>query len=251
MIGLFLVLMGALVVVSTLKVLPSRQQSRNKVSKIVIAIDGHSSCGKSTLAKALAEHLGYTYIDSGAMYRAVTLYLLQQGISAEDEASVRKALAAISIRFGPSNHAFLNGQDVEADIRKMEVSRYVSEVAAVPQVRRAMVHQQQQMGAEKGIVMDGRDIGTVVFPEAELKIFLTASLEIRVKRRYEELQAKGLSATLAEVSQNLQHRDHIDSTRDDSPLRQAPGAIVIDNTTLTREQQLAHAITLAKSATNQ
>ena len=175
------------------------------MKKIIIAIDGYSSCGKSTLAKSLASHLGYTYIDSGAMYRAVTLFLLDHHINVEDQERVKAALQEINIRFAENNHTLLNGRDVEREIRQMSVSNYVSEVAAVPEVRRAMVSQQQQMGEERGIVMDGRDIGTVVFPKAELKIFLTADPEIRARRRYDELTHKGQEATLEEVKANLTH----------------------------------------------
>ncbi len=218
------------------------------MKKIIIAIDGYSSCGKSTLAKSLASHLGYTYIDSGAMYRAVTLFLLEHGIKVEDQNRVQAALRDINIRFAANNHTLLNGRDVESEIRQMAVSNYVSEVAAVPEVRRAMVRQQQQMGEERGIVMDGRDIGTVVFPKAELKIFLTADPEIRARRRYDELAQKGQEATLEAVQANLTHRDHIDSTREDSPLRQAADAVIIDNTLLNREEQLERAIFLARQA---
>jgi cytidylate kinase len=218
------------------------------VKKIIIAIDGYSSCGKSTLAKSLASHLGYTYIDSGAMYRAVTLFLLDHGIKVEEQDRVQAALQDINIRFAENNHTLLNGRDVEQEIRQMAVSNYVSEVAAVPEVRRAMVRQQQQMGEERGIVMDGRDIGTVVFPKAELKIFLTADPEIRARRRYDELAQKGQEATLEAVKANLTHRDHIDSTREDSPLRQAADAVIIDNTLLNREEQLQRAIFLARQA---
>ncbi|KGE85174.1 MAG: (d)CMP kinase [Phaeodactylibacter xiamenensis] len=218
------------------------------MKKIIIAIDGYSSCGKSTLAKSLASHLGYTYIDSGAMYRAVTLFLLEHSIKVEDQDRVQTALKDINIRFADNNHTLLNGRDVESEIRQMSVSNYVSEVAAVPEVRRAMVSQQQQMGEERGIVMDGRDIGTVVFPKAELKIFLTADPEIRARRRYDELAQKGQEATLEAVKANLTHRDHIDSTREDSPLRQAADAVIIDNTLLNREEQLDRAIFLARQA---
>ncbi|WP_421948878.1 (d)CMP kinase [Phaeodactylibacter xiamenensis] len=218
------------------------------MKKIIIAIDGYSSCGKSTLAKSLASHLGYTYIDSGAMYRAVTLFLLDHHINVEDQERVKAALQEINIRFAENNHTLLNGRDVEREIRQMSVSNYVSEVAAVPEVRRAMVSQQQQMGEERGIVMDGRDIGTVVFPKAELKIFLTADPEIRARRRYDELTHKGQEATLEEVKANLTHRDRIDSTREDSPLRQAADAVIIDNTLLNREEQLDRAIFLARQA---
>jgi len=217
-------------------------------NRIIIAIDGHSSCGKSTLAKQLAQELGYTYIDSGAMYRAVTLHLLRHQIKAEEQQRISHALPQIEIRFNARNETLLNGENVEQAIRQMEVSQYVSEVAAVPEVRRAMVEQQQQMGENKAIVMDGRDIGTVVFPEAELKIFLTASPEIRAERRFKELQDKGQDSSIEEVNANLRHRDHIDSTRADSPLRQAADAVIIDNSRLNRDQQLARALELARQA---
>lgn len=216
------------------------------MEKIIIAVDGYSSCGKSTLARSLAEKLGYTYIDSGAMYRAVTLYFLRNGILAGEEET---ALRNISLRFSrPANHTILNGEDVEEEIRQMYVSNQVSQVSAIPAVRRAMVRQQQEMGKEKGIVMDGRDIGTVVFPDAELKIFLTATPEVRTRRRYDELRAKGINTSMEEVRANLLKRDHIDSTREDSPLRQADDAAVIDNTRLTRDQQLQKALELARAA---
>jgi len=217
-------------------------------NRIIIAIDGHSSCGKSTLAKQLAQELGYTYIDSGAMYRAVTLHLLRHQIKADEQQRISHALPQIEIRFNARNETLLNGENVEQAIRQMEVSQYVSEVAAVPEVRRAMVEQQQQMGENKAIVMDGRDIGTVVFPEAELKIFLTASPEIRAERRFKELQDKGQDSSIEEVNANLRHRDHIDSTRADSPLRQAADAVIIDNSRLNRDQQLARALELARQA---
>lgn len=219
------------------------------MKKITIAVDGHSSCGKSTLARDLAAKLCYTYVDSGAMYRAVALYFLRRGIKLEDKAAVAAALGDIVIRFAATgNHTLLNGQDVEQEIRAAAVSGFVSQVAAVSAVRRALVRLQQEMGREKGLVMDGRDIGTVVFPDAELKIFLTAELDVRVRRRYEELQSKGIAATLAEVRGNLNMRDHIDSNREDSPLRQADDAIVIDNSHLSREQQLSKALELAQAA---
>jgi len=220
------------------------------VKNIIVAIDGFSSCGKSTLAKALAAKLNYGFIDSGAMYRAVTLYLIQHNISPADEPEVEAALANINIRFVASatgNRTYLNGQDVEDEIRGMEVSNLVSPVAAIPAVRRAMVKQQQEMGEEKGIVMDGRDIGTVVFPEAELKIFVTADPAVRTQRRFLELQGKGKPTPLAEIQQNLSDRDRIDSTRKDSPLKQATDAILLDNTDLNPEEQLAVALQWAES----
>lgn len=219
------------------------------MSKIITAIDGFSSCGKSTLARALAQALNYIYIDSGAMYRAVTFYFLQEQIPIHSEEAVRAALPKIHIGFeqrADRIHTLLNGQDVEGPIREMAVSGRVSEVAAISSVRRAMVAQQQRMGQARGIVMDGRDIGTVVFPNAALKIFLKASREERVRRRFEELRAKGLEVSRESVRANLDQRDHIDSTREDSPLRQAVDAVVIDNTNLTEQEQLAMTLALAK-----
>ncbi len=215
---------------------------------IIIAIDGYSSCGKSTLARDLAAALGFGYVDSGAMYRAVTLYLLDQHVPIEDAQAVEQALGSIRIEFknqNGQNRTYLNGIDVEETIREMRVSAAVSPVAAIPAVRRALVRQQQAMGEKGGIVMDGRDIGTVVFPNAELKVFLTADPEERVRRRRLELLAKGMELSEAEVRDNLMERDRIDSTRADSPLRQADDAIVIDNTHLSRAQQLKHALELA------
>ncbi len=220
-----------------------------KQNKIIIAIDGQSSCGKSTLAKQLSKKLGYAYVDSGAMYRAVTLYFLQNKISLTDQNAIELALKNLSISFVNKegvNTTLLNGEEVETEIRKMYVSEMVSPVAAISTVRRAMVWQQQQMGKAKGIVMDGRDIGTVVFPTAELKLFVTADIETRTNRRYLELKEKGMTLTKADVSKNLQDRDHIDSTRADSPLKQAEDAILIDNSNLTREEQLAMVVALAK-----
>ncbi len=217
--------------------------------KITIAIDGRSSCGKSTLAKALAAALGYAYVDSGAMYRAVTLFLLENDIDPRQPDAVGAALPGISIGFrrdAQGNRTLLNGRDVEEQIREMPVSQKVSHVAAIPAVRRAMVSLQQEMGKEKGIVMDGRDIGTVVFPEAELKIFLTASAEERTRRRYAELAAKGKETPVEAVRRNLEERDHIDSTRADSPLRKAEDAVVLDNTHLTPDEQLEAALELAR-----
>ena len=218
------------------------------MKKIIIAVDGHSSCGKSTLAKALASELDYIYIDSGAMYRACTLFFLQKGWDYSNPEIVEKAIPQIKIHFEKSqgeNLTFLNGKEVEQDIRSMEVSNLVSQVAAISEIRRAMVAQQQAMGKHKGIVMDGRDIGTVVFPEAELKIFLTASIEERSRRRFLELQAKGKNISFEEVQANLVMRDHIDSNREDSPLLQAEDAVVIDNTHFTPAQQLELALQFA------
>jgi len=217
--------------------------------KIIIAIDGQSSCGKSTLAKQISKVLGYGYVDSGAMYRAVTLYFLRNKIALSDKDAIEIALKELSISFvnrQGQNTTLLNGEDVETEIRKMYVSEMVSPVAAISTVRRAMVWQQQQMGKSKGIVMDGRDIGTVVFPTAELKLFVTADLPTRTERRYLELKEKGLTTSKKEVAQNLQERDHIDSTRADSPLKQATDAILIDNSNLSREEQLAMVVALAR-----
>ncbi len=219
------------------------------MKKIIIAIDGHSSTGKSTLARALGEALGYKYISTGDMYRAVALYFLQHGVPLDDPEAIRKALSQIRLEFktgSQGNRIFLNGQDVQDQIRQMAVANLVSEVAAIPEVRREMVRQQRLIGRDKGVVMDGRDIGTVVFPDAELKIFLTASPEARARRRYEELRARGVEVSLEEVRRNLELRDKIDSTRADSPLRQAQDAILIDNTDLSPAQQLERALELAR-----
>jgi cytidylate kinase len=223
------------------------------MKKIVVAIDGHSSCGKSTLAKALAKELTYIYVDSGAMYRACTLYFLDHNVDIKDIEAVQSALQHIHISFqvhAQGNQTYLNEQNVEEEIRGMRVSTQVSAVAAIPEVRRAMVKIQQALGEQKGIVMDGRDIGTVVFPNAALKIFLTASIEERTKRRYQELKVKNRSITLEAVQKNLQERDHIDSTRADSPLKQAEDAILIDNTDLSRAQQLQMVVNLVQERIN-
>lgn len=200
---------------------------------IIIAIDGWSSCGKSTLAKALAKKLSYAYIDTGAMYRACTYYFIQHQIDLKDEDAIQAALKNIQITFKSIeglNTTFLNDVNVEQEIRSMDVSNLVSPVAELSVVRKFLVEQQQAMGQQKSVVLDGRDIGTVVFPNAELKIFLTAEPEVRAERRFEELKQKGIQITLAEVIANLQERDHIDSTRADSPLKQAEDAHLIDNT---------------------
>lgn len=209
--------------------------------KITIAIDGFSSTGKSTVAKQLAKELGYVYVDTGAMYRAVTLFALRKSYIGENDFDVDALvndLSLMSLRFVFSSDAgygemYLNGENVEKEIRQMEVSRFVSRVAAVPQVREILVAQQQEMGKEKGIVMDGRDIGTVVFPDAELKIFMTASAEERAQRRFRELQERGEDVTYAAVLENVQQRDELDTTRKDSPLIKAEDAIEIDNSHLT------------------
>ena len=217
------------------------------MKKITIAIDGFSSCGKSTMAKDLAREIGYIYIDSGAMYRAVTLYCIENGLfegKAIDLEALEKRINDINISFELDvttgrPRTRLNGQDVEDRIRTMEVSSRVSIIAAIGFVREALVAQQQAMGKEKGIVMDGRDIGTTVFPDAELKIFVTASAEIRAERRYKELQEKGEKADFAEILANVKERDRIDQTRDVSPLRQAEDAILLDNSNLSLSEQKA------------
>lgn len=208
---------------------------------IIIAIDGWSSCGKSTLAKALAKKLNYAYIDTGAMYRACTYFFIKHQIDLKDEDAVEAALKNIQINFKSIegiNTTFLNGKNVEQEIRSMEVSNLVSPVAELSVVRKFLVRQQQAMGQQKSVVLDGRDIGTVVFPNAELKIFLTAEPEVRAKRRFEELKEKGIEITLSEVITNLQERDHIDSTRADSPLKQAEDAHLIDNTYMDLETSI-------------
>jgi len=216
------------------------------MSKIIIAIDGHSSCGKSTMAKALAQQVGYIYVDSGAMYRAVTLFALRHQLFNADGSVKAEALQArmsdVKVHFKLDSATnlpvtYLNEERVEDEIRTLEVSQHVSPIAALPFVREAMTAAQQAMGEEKGIVMDGRDIGTAVFPHAELKIFVTASAEVRAQRRFDELQAKGLPASYEDILKNVQERDYIDSHREVSPLRQAEDALVLDNSHLTREQQ--------------
>ena len=225
-------------------------ERKSRPGKIIVAIDGYSSCGKSTLAKGLAKQLHYAYLDSGAMYRAVTLWFLDHGVDYNDPAAVHEALQRVEIHFERvegQNHTFLNGTDVERLIREMRVSDHVSPVSTISEVRRAMVKQQQAMGKRRGIVADGRDIGTVVFPDAELKIFLTADPDVRTSRRHLELAAKGIDADWDDIRRNLLERDRIDSTRADSPLRRADGAVVIDNTLLSEEQQLEKALTLARN----
>lgn len=219
----------------------------NSTPKIVIAIDGYSSSGKSTMAKALAKEIGYRYVDTGAMYRAVTLYALRNSMINADGSVNADALTAalpeikISFALNPdgTQHTLLNGEDVEREIRGLEVSNSVSPVAAIPSVRHDLVAKQKAFGQEKGIVMDGRDIGTTVFPDAELKIFLNASAETRALRRVNELQAKGEKATYEEVLDNIKTRDHIDETRAESPLRRAYDAIDLDNSAMTIEEQNA------------
>ncbi|HMW25041.1 MAG TPA: (d)CMP kinase [Ferruginibacter sp.] len=219
--------------------------------KITITIDGWSSCGKSTLAKQLAKVLGYVYIDSGAMYRAITLYFLRNHIDWTDEKEVTEALGNISIEFhyndvSQQSEIYLNGENVEYVIRDLVIAEKVSDVAAIESVRSFAVAQQQKLGMHKGIVMDGRDIGTTVFPDAELKIFMTADTAVRVERRFKELYAKNPNITIEEVKNNLEMRDYIDSNRKISPLRKAEDAIEIDNTNLSMEEQLRKAIDLAE-----
>lgn len=218
-----------------------------KNRKIIVALDGNSSCGKSTYAKKIARELGYSYIDTGAMYRAVTLAVMEAGLFDQTDApaleQVERLLEDIelSLRFNSlrqRSEIHLNGRMVEDMIRGMELSGHVSYIAAISAVRRKMVEYQRKLGEAKGVVMDGRDIGTVVFPDAELKIFLTASPEVRAERRYKELIEKGMAAELEEVRQNLEKRDHIDSNREDSPLKQADDAIVLDNSNMTVEEQM-------------
>jgi cytidylate kinase len=219
------------------------------MKKIIITIDGWSSCGKSTLARALAKELKYVYIDSGAMYRAITLYFLRHHIDWSDLQAVASQLKDISLEFHHNDHSdrsemFLNGENVEYVIRDLVVAEKVSEVAAIGPVRTFAVAQQRKMGERKGIVMDGRDIGTVVFPDAELKIFMTADNAVRVERRFKELYAKNPNITIEEVKSNLEMRDYIDSHREISPLRQAADAILLDNSYMTEDEQLQFALDL-------
>lgn len=205
--------------------------------KINIAIDGYSSCGKSTLAKALAKDIGYVYVDSGAMYRCVTLYFLEQHIDLQNSAEIERALKEIEIDFEEQN-VYLNGKDVSERIRSMEISNAVSRVSAIKAVRKAMVYLQQNIGKKQNLVMDGRDIGTTVFPDAQLKIFMTAHPMIRAQRRYKELLEKGQEVPLDDVMANLNMRDYEDTHREESPLVQAEDAIVLDNSFLTPTEQL-------------
>ena len=225
------------------------------MKKITIAIDGFSSCGKSTMAKDLAKKLGYVYVDTGAMYRAVTLYAMRNGLFNADgsvkTADLERQMNKINITFKLNKTAerpdtYLNNELVENDIRTLEVSNHVSQIAAVPFIREAMVAQQQRMGKDKGVVMDGRDIGTTVFPEAELKVFVTASAEVRAQRRYDELKEKGMPADFNDILKNVQERDYIDSHREISPLRKAPDAIELDNSHMTIAEQSAWLMELIK-----
>jgi cytidylate kinase len=224
------------------------------MNKIIIAIDGYSACGKSTTARAVATKLGYTYVDSGAMYRTVTYYLIKNNISFTDIGVISNALEKLRITFRMDKQGnpvtCLNGESVEEEIREMEVSENVSAVAAISEVRKAMVRIQQKLGEGKGIVMDGRDIGTVVFPEAELKIFMTAYPKIRAKRRLKELEAKGVLASMKEVLKNVQQRDFKDTSRADSPLRKADDAKELDNSFMTFKEQVNKIIELAEEISN-
>lgn len=214
------------------------------VQKIIVAIDGYSSCGKSTIAKALAKHAGYTYVDTGAMYRATALYAQRQGL-AQDLTQVVPLLANVHISFihtDNGQHVILNNEDVESQIRTLEIGNLASQISTIREVRAFLVAQQQAMGETKGIVMDGRDIGTVVFPQAELKLFLTATPEVRAQRRFDELKAKGEEPIFAEVLADVNDRDYRDTHRAESPLRQAEDAIVVDNSHMTREEQMEHII---------
>jgi cytidylate kinase len=221
------------------------------VNKIIVAIDGYSSCGKSTIAKALAKYAGYTYVDTGAMYRAVALYAVRAGIGHQILDVVEK-LKDIHIGFSQTpegQHVTLNGEDVEAHIRTLEIGNMASQISTIKQVRAFLVEQQQAMGEKKGIVMDGRDIGTVVFHNAELKLFLTASPEVRAERRFKELQAKGETPVWEEVLADVNDRDYRDTHRAESPLRQADDAVVVDNSTMTREEQMKYIIDIFDRAT--
>ena len=229
------------------------------MKKLTIAIDGLSSCGKSTMAKWLAKSLGYIYVDTGAMYRSVTLYALRRGLFNNDGSVNTDALQAemphINISFQLNEDTktpvtFLNGENVEKEIRTLEVSSHVSVIAAIGFVRNELVAQQQKMGMNKGVVMDGRDIGTVVFPDAELKLFVTASAQVRAQRRFDELQEKGIPADFNDILNNVESRDRMDSSREVSPLKQAPDAILFDNSTLTHEEQNEKLLSLATEAIN-
>jgi len=226
--------------------------------KIKIAVDGYSSCGKSTLAKQLAAELGYVYIDSGAMYRAVTLYAIRKKFIGDgffDVEMLINSLSDIKIHFEPDPEittiTFLNGENVETEIRKLTVSSFVSPVSAVAEVRKQMVILQRQLSENYGVVMDGRDIGTVVFPEAELKLFVTADVDVRAQRRYDELKDKNPELDIEVIKQNIELRDKLDKSREESPLRQASDAVLIDNSMLNREEQLQIALELAKRKINE
>ena len=222
-----------------------------ETTKIIVAIDGHSSCGKSTLAKQLADNYDFLYVDTGAMYRCITLLIQENNISLDDSEEIDQLLFNNKIYFkkvDKRQHTYINGRDVTDLIRSPKVSDWVSEVAAVSSIRKKMVEQQRIYGTEDNIIMDGRDIGTVVFPNAGLKIFLTASPEIRAQRRYKELLEKNIQISLEDVAKNLSKRDHIDSTREDSPLKKADDAVVVDNSTLTQVEQFEMVKGLIKDA---
>ncbi|MEY3965518.1 MAG: hypothetical protein RL263_687 [Bacteroidota bacterium] len=234
----------------------SKESSPEKNKKINIAIDGYSSCGKGTLAKQLAQHLNYVFIDSGSMYRAVTLFVLDHHIDPQDEASVERVLGDVDIRFDLNSETgrfevVLNGVSVESRIRDLRVSSQVSYIAKISAVRRKLVEIQQKIGLNKGVVMDGRDIGTVVYPNAELKIFMTASSEVRADRRFAELEQAGQKVTWQEVFDNLVSRDTIDSSREDSPLTMSSDYRVLDNSHLSREEQFELAMTWVSDALNE
>jgi cytidylate kinase len=227
--------------------------ARVVMKQLVIAIDGYSSCGKSTTAKAVAAELHYAYVDTGAMYRAVTLYLLEQAIAFDDLPRIEQALQEISITFRRHrrtgrNELFLNGVNREDDIRQMLISNSVSEVSVIPMVRHAMVAQQQRMGRKRGVVMDGRDIGTTVFPDAEVKIFMTAEIVLRARRRQDELAEKGEHIPLEDIVENLRKRDFLDSTRAESPLRRAADAVLLDTTHITINEQVDFVLDRVSSA---
>lgn len=229
------------------------------MKRIIIAIDGFSSCGKSTMAKALARNIGYLYFDSGAMYRAVALFCMQNGLidnEGIDTGTLKERLDEINISFEAdpetkNSLTLLNGVNVEHEIRTIEVSRHVSQVAALDFVRTRMVDQQRELGKMKGIVMDGRDIGTTVFPEAEMKVFVTATAEVRAQRRFDELAARGDNPDYNEILENVQQRDHIDQTREISPLKRADDALLLDNSNLTREEQMEWLIETFKRITEE
>ncbi len=224
------------------------------MKKIIIAIDGYSSTGKSTTAKAVAKALGYVYIDTGAMYRGVTYLALEKGLVSTQGVEIKPLMKALrhskfNFVYNPAlgfSELYLDGKNIEDNIRSIDVANWVSEIAKQPEVRTFLVNLQRRMGEEKGVVMDGRDIGTVVFPEAELKIFMTASEEVRAQRRFKELQTKGEKVSFEEVLANIKHRDHVDTTRKESPLRKADDAITIDNTHLTIEEQVDKILSILK-----
>jgi cytidylate kinase len=220
---------------------------------IIIAIDGYSSCGKSTLAKSLAKKLNFIYVDSGAMYRAVTLYFLRNNIDITNHDAIVAALEHIDLNFHSrdyQSHILLNGEEVSEEIRQMPVSESVSDIAAIKEVRKAMVKQQQKMGRSKNVIMDGRDIGTTVFPNAQVKLFMTADPKIRAERRFKELAAKGEQVGLEEIFENIAHRDYLDTTRTESPLTRAEDAVILDNTELSEAQQLDFAIEIVSPFLN-